>query len=70
MSLVTSWSDLVREAAAKFPCVDPGFLQAREGDMGALTWHIAQAHALTFAEAAEMVTFRLPFYLEPARLSA
>ena len=31
MSLVTSWSDLVREAAAKFPCVDPGFLQAREG---------------------------------------
>jgi hypothetical protein len=32
--------------------------------------HVAEMHGLTLAEAAEVVTFRLPHYLEAERLSA
>ena len=67
---VTSWRALCREVAEKFPQTDMGYLLARPGDVAALTWHLAETHDLTFAEAAEMVTFRIPQYLEPPRLSA
>lgn len=70
MSVVNSWRDLAHEAALKFPETDPDAIFAREGDMAGLAQLIASAHDLTFAEAAEMVTFRLPMFVEPERLSA
>ena len=70
MPIVTSWRDLVDEVAAKFPEVNRDDLRCHEGDMAALTRILAEAHDLTFAEAAEMVTFRLAQFVEPQRLSA
>lgn len=70
MSIVTSWRALVAEVAQKFPEVDTNFLLQREGDIGALARHVSRTHDLTFAEAAEVITFRLPNYVEAERLSA
>ena len=70
MTSVSRWSDLLEMTCRTFPAVRPQTLRAREGDIGALIHHVAKAHDLTFAEAAEVVTFRLPQYLEPERLSA
>ena len=70
MSIVTSWRALVEEVAEKFPDVDIAMLQRSEGDIAALIKHVSQRHELTFAEAAEVITFRVPQYVEPERLSA
>ena len=70
MTIVTSWSDLIDEVAEKFPKVDSEAVYHQHGDIGALTRHIAKAHDLTLAEAAEVMAFRLPQYLEAERLSA
>ncbi|MGR3513753.1 MAG: hypothetical protein ACU0GG_13400 [Paracoccaceae bacterium] len=70
MTVVTSWYVLAAEVACHFPEVAREAVLAREGDMAALMRLIAEAHDLTFAEAAEVVTFRLPHFLEAERLSA
>ncbi|MCG6884459.1 MAG: hypothetical protein LJE62_11965 [Silicimonas sp.] len=70
MTIVTSWCVIAREVAEKFPLTDRAYVLSREGDLGALMGHISQTHDLTFAEAAEMVTFRISQYVEPTRLSA
>lgn len=71
MATVFEWNDLVSEALMNFPNCDKQTLRANHGDVGALAMHISAAHDLTFAEATEMVTFRLPVYVEPQqRLSA
>ena len=70
MTSTTCWDAILEMAARTFPAVETAKLQSREGDIGALMKHVADAHDLTFAEAAEVVTFRLPHYLEPERLSA
>ena len=70
MSISTCWHDLVDEVARLFPEVRAATLLANEGDIGALIMHISAAHELTFAEAAEVVVFRLPVYVEPQRLTA
>jgi hypothetical protein len=70
MTSVTCWRALLNEVARVFPAVEIAALHPREGDMGALMKNVAEAHDLTFAEAAEVVTFRLPHYLEAERLSA
>ncbi len=70
MATVTSWLDLAEEVHKKFPRTDRSVVQSQVGDMAALMRHIAAAHELTFAEAAEVVTFRLPQFVEPERLSA
>lgn len=70
MTIVTKWRDLVEEIVLKFPEVRRAKLLAEEGDMTALMHHVAEMHGLTLAEAAEVVTFRLPHYLEAERLSA
>ena len=70
MAIVTSWCDLADEVVLKFPEVNRDTVLAHQGDMGALMRQVAEAHGLTFAEAAEMVTFRLSHYVEPERLSA
>lgn len=70
MSIVTSWCSMVAEVTRHFPEVGADAVRAREGDMSGLMRLIADAHDLTFAEAAEMATFRLPIYLEAERLSA
>lgn len=70
MTSVTCWAALLNDVARIFPAVETAALLRREGDMGALMNHVAEAHDLTFAEAAEVVTFRLPQYLEAERLSA
>ncbi len=70
MAIVTRWRELLDETVRKFPETAQTILDIHEGDMGALTRHVADAHDLTFAEAAEVVTFRLPHYLEETALSA
>ncbi len=70
MTIITSWCDFVEEALLMFPKTKRDLMVSSEGDIGALMRHVAEAHDLTFAEAAEMVTFRLPQYLEAAALSA
>ena len=70
MTSTTCWRAVLEEVTHTFPAVETAALQSREGDIGALIKHVADAHDLTFAEAAEVVTFRLPHYLEPERLSA
>lgn len=70
MTIITSWSDFVEEALDLFPNTMRNVMMRHEGDIGALTHHVAEVQDLTFAEAAEVVTFRLPRYLEPAALSA
>ena len=70
MGIVTSWTDLVDIVEARFPAVDRRTLMANDGDIAALIMHLSAAHELTFAEAAEVVAFRVPQYLEPQRLSA
>lgn len=70
MTIVTSWSDLIDEVAEKFPKVDTEAVYHQHGDMDALVQQVAKAHDLTLSEAAEVVAYRLPQYLEPERLSA
>lgn len=70
MTITSSWSDFVARVSAQFPETNKRLLTAREGDIGALVQHLSQTHDLTFAEAAEVVAFRLPHYVEPERLSA
>jgi|GEM_PF-6084467 hypothetical protein len=70
MTITSSWTDYIARAVALFPDVDQDMLRAKEGDIGALVLQLSTAHHLTFAEAAEMVTFRLPQFVEPERLSA
>lgn len=70
MANVTSWLNMAEEVQKKFPNVDRDVVQTHVGDMAALIHHIASTHDLTFAEAAEVVTFRLPQFVEPQRLSA
>lgn len=71
MAAVFHWNDLVAEVLRHFPNCDGRTLRANAGDIGALAMHISAAHELTFAEAAEMVAFRLPVYVErDRRLSA
>lgn len=70
MTIVTSWSEMAYLAVQQFPELDLETLRANEGDMGAMIMQLSAAHHLTFSEAAEMVAFRLPVYVEEARLSA
>ena len=70
MASVNSWRDLTIEVQEKFPNTEHAIVQSHVGDMTALMRHIAATHDLTFAEAAEVVTFRLPQFVEPERLSA
>ena len=70
MTMTTDWHDLVEEIVIKFPETCRDTILSRAGDMTALMAPIAAAHELPLAEAAEVVTFRLPQYLEPERLSA
>lgn len=70
MKTVTNWRDLVEVVTRRLPETDRECLMPHEGDIGWLIRHVAAAHDLTFAEAAEIVTFRLPHYVEPERLSA
>ena len=70
MAIVTCWADLVDQVSVLFPEIDLTTLKANEGDIGALILQLSSAHELTFAEAAEMVAFRLPQFLEQERLSA
>lgn len=64
MTIVYDWNDLIAETLTHFPDCDARTLRARAGDIGALVMHLSARHELTFAEAAEMVTFRLPAYCE------
>ena len=70
MTIITSWCDFVERTLIQFPKTKRDVMLGHEGDIGALMHHVANAHDLTFAEAAEVVTFRLPQYLEPTALSA
>ena len=70
MTVVTQWRDLVDEIVLKFPEVRRAKVLTEEGDMASLMHHVAEMHGLTLAEAAEVVTFRLPHYLEAERLTA
>lgn len=70
MSIITEWHDLVDEIVLKFPETCRNAILSKSGDMPALMAHIAVTHDLTLAEAAEVVTFRLPQFLELERLSA
>lgn len=70
MSIATSWHAFADEVTRTFPEMRREVVLTHRGDMSALTRLIAQAHDLTFAEAAEVVTFRLPMYLEPQRGAA
>ncbi len=70
MSIVTQWRDLVDEIVVKFPEVPRAKVLSQEGDMTSLMQIVAESHGLTLAEAAEVVTFRLPLYLEAERLTA
>ncbi|MEL7149783.1 MAG: hypothetical protein AAGK71_03565 [Pseudomonadota bacterium] len=70
MTVVTSWQAFVAEAGRHFPEACSDAMLTREGDIAGLMDLIAKAHDLTFAEAAEVVTFRLPLYLEAERLTA
>ena len=70
MAIVTRWQDLLEETIRKFPETAQSISALHEGDIGGLMRHVAEAHDLTFAEAAEVVTFRLPHYLEETALSA
>ncbi len=70
MAIVTRWSDLIEEAMLKFPGLKRTIMELHDGDIGGLIRQVAAAHDLTFAEAAEVVTFRLPQYLEEPALSA
>lgn len=70
MPIVTSWYRFVEHVAQKFPETDLSALSVRQGDMSALIGAVAKAHELTFAEAAEVITFRLPQFVEAERLSA
>lgn len=64
MTAVYDWNELVAEALTHFPGCDDRTLRSITGDIGALVMHLSARHDLTFAEAAEMVTFRLPAYHE------
>ncbi|MEM6386783.1 MAG: hypothetical protein AAF718_11170 [Pseudomonadota bacterium] len=70
MMIEDSWRAFVTEAVEKFPELDANAALHHESDVTALTKLLAEAHDLTFAEAAEVLTFRLPQYVEPQRLSA
>lgn len=72
MKQVFRWGDLVSETLKQFPEVNQNKLILAEDDVGSLVREVSRAHDLTLAEAAEMVSLRLPFY-EPdfqVRLSA
>ncbi len=70
MAKTISWQGLADEVQIKFPNVDEAVVRGQVGDVAALIRHIASTHDLTLAEAAEVVTFRLPQFVEPERLSA
>lgn len=70
MRLENNWYRFLEEFAQKFPAAPARELWDRTGDIGALTHMVALAHDLTFAEATEVVTFRLPYFVEQERLSA
>ncbi len=70
MAKTISWQGLADEVQMKFPNVDDAVVRAQVGDVAALIHHIATTHDLTIAEAAEVVTFRLPQFVEPERISA
>lgn len=70
MAIVTDWAEFVEHAISLFPELNAHTTMRNEGDIGALVMQLSAAHELTFAEAAEMVAFRLPIFYEEARLSA
>ena len=64
MTAVHHWNDLVSKALTHFPDCDDRALRASAGDFGALVTHVSASHDLTLAEAAEMITSRLPVCLD------
>lgn len=71
MPVVTSWTDFTARVTALFPECDPSTMRVLSGDLCALARHLSDRHDLTFAEAAELLTFRLPVFVEEdRRLSA
>lgn len=70
MSIITSWHSFVENVMLKFPETDRSTVLTHEGDMTTLINAVATSHELTFAEAAEVIIFRLPQFVEPELLSA